>query len=155
MFAGDFRQTLPVVPRSSKAQIINASLHKSRLWKYVEVLHLTKNMHLDNTPESNAFAQWLLKVGAGSHLPPDKSIPPPLNMHLPQNNIEGFDSGMGWGNMSDQFFLEHTILSSKNNTADQLNQMILDRYVSLDINSVHQLNYIFLDSLERSQFIRV
>ena len=57
--------------------------------------------------------------------------------------------------MSDQFFLEHNILSSKNNTADQLNQMILDRYVSPDINSVHQLNYIFLDSLERSQFIRM
>ena len=57
--------------------------------------------------------------------------------------------------MSDQFFLEHAILSSKNNTADQLNQMILDRYVSPDINSVHQLNYIFLDSLERSQFIRM
>ena len=98
-------------------------------------------MRLDNTPESNAFAQWLLKVGAGSHLPPDKSILLPPNMHLPQNNIEALINaiypGIDQGNMSDQFFLECTILSFKNNTDDQLNQMILDRYVSPDINSVH------------------
>ena len=88
MFVGDFRQTVPVVPRGSRAQIVNASLHKSRIWRHVEVLHLTQNMCLDITPVSNAFAQWLLKVGAGSHLPPDKSLSLPPNMHLPQNNIE-------------------------------------------------------------------
>ena len=49
MFVSDFRQTLPVVPRGSRAQIVNASLHKSMIWRHVEVLHLTQNMHLDNT----------------------------------------------------------------------------------------------------------
>ena len=115
-------------------------------------------MCLDKTPESNAFAQWLLKVGASSHLPPDKSILLPPNMHLPQNNIEALINaiypGLDQGNISDQFFLERTILSSKNDTIDQLNQMILDRYVSPDINSAHWLNYIFLDSLEMSLSIR-
>ena len=117
-------------------------------------MYLTKNMRLDNTPESNAFAQWLLKVGAGSHLPLISLLLPP-NMRLPQNNIEALINaiypGLDHGNISDQFFLERTILSSKNDTVDQLNQMILDRY---DINSVHWLNYIFLDSLERSLSIR-
>ena len=157
LFVGDFRQTLPVVPRGSRAHIVNASLRKSRIWRHVEVLRRTQNMCLDNTPESNNFAQWLLKVGAGSHLPPDKSILLPPNMCLPQNNIEGLVNaiypGIDQGNMSDQFFLEHTILSSKNDTVDQLNQIILDRYVSPDISSVHQLNLIFLDSLEKSPFI--
>ena len=157
MFVSEFRQTLPVVPRGSRAQIVNISLCKSRIWRHVEVLHLTQNMHLDNTLESNAFAQWLLKLGAGSHLPHDKSILLPPNMCLPQNNIEGLInavySGIDQSNMSDQFFLECTILSSKNDTVDQLNQMILDRYVSPDISSVHQLNLIFLDSLEKSPFI--
>ena len=32
MFVGDFRQTLPVVPRGSRAQIVNASLLKSRIY---------------------------------------------------------------------------------------------------------------------------
>ena len=78
-------------------------------------------------------------------------------MHLPQNNIEGLVNaiypGIDRGIMSDQFFLERTILTSKNDTVDQLNQMILDRCVSPDISSVHQLNLIFLDSLEKSPFI--
>ena len=78
-------------------------------------------------------------------------------MCLPQNNIEGLINavypGIDQSNMSDQFFLECTILSSKNDTVDQLNQMTLDRYVSPDISSVHQLNLIFLDSLEKSPFI--
>ena len=129
------------------------------LWRHVEVLHLTKNMHLDNAPESNVFAQQLLKVGAGSHLPPDKSILLPPNTCLPQNNIEALINaiypGLDQGNISNQFIPECTILSSKNNTIDQLNQIILDRYVSPDINSVHWLYYIFLDSLERSLSIRV
>ena len=52
MFVSEFRQTLPVVPRGSRAQIVNISLCKSRIWRHVEVLHLTQNMHLDNTLES-------------------------------------------------------------------------------------------------------
>src|SRR6202042_753722 len=68
LFVGDFRQTLPVVPRGSRAQIVDASLRRSRLWQHVEVLHLKQNMCLDRTPESEAFAEWLLKVSAGSDL---------------------------------------------------------------------------------------
>ena len=134
MFVGDFRQTLPVVQRASRVQIVNASLHKSRLWRHVHVLHLTQNMHLDHTPESDAFTQWLSTVSAGSPLPPDKSIQLPQNMCLPHNDIKELINaiypGINQGNLEDQFFLEHTILSSKNDTVDQLNQLILDRYVS-------------------------
>ena len=134
MFVGDFRQTLPVVQRASRVQIINASLHKSRLWSHVHVLHLTQNMHLDRTPQSDTFAQWLLTIGAGSPLPPDKSIQLPQNMCLPHNDIEELINAIypdiNQADLEDQFFLECTILSSKNDTVDQLNQLILDRYVS-------------------------
>ena len=134
MFVSDFRQTLPVVQRASRVQIINASLCKSRLWRHVHVLHLTQNMHLDYTPESDAFAQWLLTIGAGSPLPPDKSIQLPKNTSLPHNDIKELINaiypGINQGNLEDQFFLKHTILSSKNDTVDQINQLILDRYVS-------------------------
>src|SRR5258705_13479696 len=56
LFVSDFCQTLPVVPRGSRAQIINAPLRRSMLWRDIEVCHLIKNMHLDCTPESEAFA---------------------------------------------------------------------------------------------------
>ena len=130
MFVGDFRQTLPVVQRASGVQIINASLHKSRLWRHIHVLHLTQNMHLDCTPESDAFTQWLLTISAGSPLPPDKSIQFPQNMSLPHNDIEELINAIypaiNQGNLEDQFFLECT----SSLQIDQLNQLILDRYVS-------------------------
>lgn len=110
MFVSDFRQTLPVVQRGSRVQIINASLHKSGLWRHVEVLHLTKNMCLDCTPDSDAFAQWLLKVGGGSNLSPDKCIDLPANMHLSHNDIQNLVNtiypGIDQGDTSDQFFHE-------------------------------------------------
>ena len=137
MFVGDFRQTLPIVQRASRVQIVNASLHKSRLWRHVHVLHLFQNMYLDHTPESDAFSQWLLTIGAGSPLPPGQSIQLPQTMCLPHNDIKELINaiypGINQGNLEDQFFLKCTILSSKNDTVDQLNQLILDRYVS----SVH------------------
>jgi len=32
VFGGDFRQTLPVVPRGSRHQVLEASLRNSKLW---------------------------------------------------------------------------------------------------------------------------
>ena len=55
MFVGDFRQTLPVVHMDSRVQIVNVSLHKSRLWRHVHVHHLTQNMYFYYTSESGAF----------------------------------------------------------------------------------------------------
>ena len=52
LFGGDFRQTLPIVPRGSKHQVLKASLRNSRLWRHVRMYFLKKNMQLDVTPES-------------------------------------------------------------------------------------------------------
>ena len=127
LFVGDFRQTLPVVPRGSRAQIVDASLRRSMLWEHIQVLHLKQNMRLDQTPESITFAQWLLKVGAGSHLTPDKSIQLPNNMRLPQNNIQGLIDAIypdiHQPNREDNFFLELTILSATNDKVDHLNHV--------------------------------
>jgi len=34
VFAGDFRQTLPVIRKGTQADVINACLKSSRLWDY-------------------------------------------------------------------------------------------------------------------------
>ncbi|GBP90210.1 ATP-dependent DNA helicase pif1 [Eumeta japonica] len=42
ILSGDFRQTLPVIPKSTPADEINACLKKSHLWPKVPILQLTK-----------------------------------------------------------------------------------------------------------------
>jgi hypothetical protein len=74
-WSGDFQQTLPIIPRGSKEQIVGECLQKSNLWKYVRVLFLKKNMRVDqHDPESQMFAHWLLDIGHGKNLPLDHTM---------------------------------------------------------------------------------
>ena len=81
-------------------------------------------------------------------------------MSLPHNDIEELINaiypGINQANLPDQFFLERTILSSKNDTVDQLNQLILDRYVKsvhISQQSVSSFIILSLGSLESSPSI--
>ena len=49
LFGGDFQQILPVVPRGSREQIVNASLRNSVLWGQMNIHNHTQNMQLDQT----------------------------------------------------------------------------------------------------------
>jgi hypothetical protein len=132
LFCGDFRQTTPVVPKGSRQKIVNASLKRSSLWGRIQILHLTQNMRLDRTPESDMFAAWLLEVGAGRNLGPSNTIELPANMRLPQNSVNDLINaiypGITQGNNPGEYFLQRTILSPKNNAVDDLNQSILDQF---------------------------
>ena len=68
LLAGDFRQTLPVIPRGTPADELNACLKASSLWVHVKKLALTTNMrvrlHQDVT--AGTFAQQLLDLGNGA-----------------------------------------------------------------------------------------
>ena len=71
VFGGDFRQILPVIPRGSRSDIVNATINSSYLWNNCHVLTLSKNIRLEanidakNREETSAFAQWILDVGDG------------------------------------------------------------------------------------------
>ena len=62
LFGGDFRQVLPVVPKSTRAEIVNASLVKSYLWPLMEKIQFTRNMRARTDP---TFSDFLLRVGNG------------------------------------------------------------------------------------------
>ncbi|XP_015054925.1 uncharacterized protein LOC107001362 [Solanum pennellii] len=62
VFGGDFRQVLPVVPKSTRAEIVNASLVKSYLWPLMEKIQLTRNTRARTDP---TFSEFLLRVGNG------------------------------------------------------------------------------------------
>jgi ATP-dependent DNA helicase PIF1 len=67
LLAGDFRQTLPVVPKGTMADELKACLKASYLWRYVHKLGLKTNMrvHLQGDVAAGQFAQQLLSLGDG------------------------------------------------------------------------------------------
>ncbi len=89
-------------------------------------------MRLDRTPESDAFAQWLLEVGSGHGLGPEKTVELPANMRLQQNNLAGMVQaiypGIEDGNKPDHFFLERALLTCKNDMVQEINQYVLDKF---------------------------
>ncbi|XP_025616692.1 uncharacterized protein [Arachis hypogaea] len=71
VLGGDFRQILPVISRGSRQDIVHSIVNLSCLWKFCQVLKLTKNMRLfvgttaSDQDETEQFGEWLLKVGDG------------------------------------------------------------------------------------------
>ncbi|XP_054091705.1 uncharacterized protein LOC128923459 [Zeugodacus cucurbitae] len=67
LLAGDFRQILPVVPRSTPADELNACLKSSILWKYIKTLKLSINMRveLQEDESGEVFSKQLLDIGNG------------------------------------------------------------------------------------------
>lgn len=71
LMGGDFRQILPVIPKGTRAAVINACLISSFLWRKCTLFQLTTNMRLLSNAEHcdiqklKWFSDWLLSVGDG------------------------------------------------------------------------------------------
>ncbi|RYR34834.1 hypothetical protein Ahy_A10g049884 isoform C [Arachis hypogaea] len=69
VLGGDFRQIFSVILRGSRQDIVHSTVNSSYLWKFCQVLKLTKNMRLSvgmtalDQDETEEFGEWLLKVG--------------------------------------------------------------------------------------------
>ncbi|GFS57123.1 ATP-dependent DNA helicase [Trichonephila clavipes] len=63
LFAGDFKQILPVVTKGTREDEINACLERSVLWRYCKKLHLKENMRAHSA--DSEFSKILLDVGEG------------------------------------------------------------------------------------------
>ena len=67
MPSGDFWQTLPIISRGTMADEVSDCLKSSSLWKYTEVLKLTKNMRLTScNTDMERFVENLFKIGKGA-----------------------------------------------------------------------------------------
>ena len=72
VFAGDFRQILPVVPSADPAVIVRLTVKNSILWQRVQHLKLTTSMRV--SLEERDFSTFVLGVG-------DASLPLPAHIH--------------------------------------------------------------------------
>jgi len=55
VFAGDFRLTLPVIPKDTTADTLKACLKSSRIWNSIEKLNLRMNMRAHLAGEDPDF----------------------------------------------------------------------------------------------------
>ena len=61
VLGGDLRQTLPVIPKGSRDDVLDALFFHSNVCRNIEILKLHENMRASDA--SNAFCEWLLQVG--------------------------------------------------------------------------------------------
>ncbi|CAN1761727.1 ATP-dependent DNA helicase PIF4, partial [Linum perenne] len=89
VFGGDFRQTLPVIPKATRTKIVNSSIKRSDLWDHMRVIKLCQNMRLhregcssDEATEIEAFSKWIVDIGNGEsstiYGDSQQSIPPDI-----------------------------------------------------------------------------
>lgn len=63
VFAGDFRQILPVIPRGTRTDTTKACFKSSPIWNFVKNIYLRKNMKVHLGGENSQFPEHLLKIG--------------------------------------------------------------------------------------------
>ena len=68
VLGGDFLQTLPVVPRGSRMDIVDATIQHSYLWEHVKILSLRQNMRLEQGEDLKNLLNgcWMLVTVATS-----------------------------------------------------------------------------------------
>lgn len=167
LLSGDFRQTLPVIPRSTVADELNACLKSSNLWQYVKTLHLTTNMRvfLQQDETANVFAKQLLDIG-NNKVAVDTStgfITLPTDFcHITDSKVELIqrvfaDIAQKFNNHN--WLGERAILAAKNKDVEDLNatiqnllpgQLVSFKSVDTVMNQDNVVNYPteFLNSLE-------
>lgn len=169
LLAGDFRQTLPVIPKSTAADELNACLKSSYLWRYAKTIPLSMNMRVflqqDRTAE--VFSKELLRIGNGK-IPVDTSsglisIPPAICQFTSTKDdlITKVYPNIGQNYLNYDWLSERAILAAKNIDVNDLNWTIqnqipgeLRSYKSIDRveNEDEVVNYPveFLNSLDLS-----
>ena len=136
LLSGDFRQTLPVIPRSTAADAMNACLKSSNLWRNVKKLQLTTNMRvaLLNDPSAEIFSKQLLNIGNGS-VPVDRtngliSFPPNFCNFVSTKNelINEVFPNIILNHKNHNWLSERAIFAAKNTDVDELNITFLVQY---------------------------
>jgi hypothetical protein len=130
LIGGDFQQTLPVVPKGSREQILDATITRSHLWNDFQVLHLRQNMRLRNDPDAEEFGKWLLQIGHGQNSDDTNNILIPHDIRS-----KDIDSLMNFiypdlhscPPPPPEYFLNRMILAPRNSDVNDVNDALLDR----------------------------
>ena len=133
VFAGDWRQCLPVIPRGSEGQIIASTLKFSYLWNNIKVYHLTTNMRvqMSGSLECKDFSEFLLSVGDGSYTGGEIiKIPDDMNMEgkTLEDLIDFVFPDLEANSSNRHWLSERAILCPTNEQAKEVNDLVSDRF---------------------------
>lgn len=94
--------------------------------------YLHQNMRLEQSPEMQNFATWLLNVGAGLELDNDERISIPQHMICPHYTVDSLVEEiypeLQVGDKEDQYFLDRYILACTNENVMELNDQLLKKF---------------------------
>ncbi|KAG5512701.1 hypothetical protein RHGRI_038884 [Rhododendron griersonianum] len=134
VLGGDFRQVLPVIPKGTKEDCINASLVKSYIWKSLTKLKLTENMHARTDP---AFRHYILRIGNGLEpeneignikLPGFLALQPTKVVYPLDLLIQFVFPTISTGDLNLSSLTNSAILTPKNQAVDKINQVITSKF---------------------------
>ncbi|XP_074314082.1 uncharacterized protein LOC141649287 [Silene latifolia] len=133
VFGGDFRQGLPVIPKSTLQEAINSSFVMSLLWPQLERIHLTVNMRAMRDP---AFCNFVLSVGDGSHPyknGKDVKLQRPIVISATEESIlieqliDSIYPDIQQISTNPSVTTERAILTPKNDDAQMINSILVSR----------------------------
>ncbi|KAG5558126.1 hypothetical protein RHGRI_008145 [Rhododendron griersonianum] len=156
VLGGDFRQVLPVIPKGTRQDCIDASLVRSAIWANLKKFKLTQNMRAKTDP---SFSDFLLRVGNGvEHENLKGQIAIPASMTLSPNAAQTpvqqlidfvFPDLHNYLNQP-LSMTDCAILTPKNDSVDIINEQLINNfpgkeysYVSVDetVNKADQALY--------------
>ncbi|XP_019154115.1 PREDICTED: uncharacterized protein LOC109150585 [Ipomoea nil] len=156
VLGGDFRQILPVIPKGTRQDIVQASINSSYLWNNCEVLRLTKNLRLqgltneDDVQKLDSFAKWIADLGDGN-LGEDNGVD--CNIMIPSSFVlenevdpirqivESTFPDYRTGNMDESQLENRAILAPTLDVVDEVNE-----YMN-GINQAASMTYLSCDSV--------
>ena len=171
VMGGDFRQVLPVIPRASRAQIVEACLNKSYIWDDVEVITLHQNMRVQqmmqdgdvmSAQSQQDFSNWLQRIGEGTEtiypqyganailIPPDMCVG-----CMPGDTIATLIERI-YGSINDiqhqedrtKYIMERAILTPLNEDVDAINNEITRNVIrQIDGSSITTRKYYSADTI--------
>lgn len=135
LLIGDFRQTLPVILRGSRADEVKACIKASYLWPFIEELSLNKNMrvHLGGDVTAGKFSEFLLKIGDGDFPEMGRKLVITKDLSLvvttlQELTVQIYPDLADIKNNSMDWLCERTILTPKNDKAAMNNEILLKSF---------------------------
>lgn len=133
ILSGDFRQILPVIPRGTAGDEIQASIKNSYLWPQIEKYELIENMRIRlNENEQSQFPEKLLEIGDGRlEMDEEGLVRFPENFcNFVENRNELIDAvfpNIEENYSKEDWLCERAILASTNEIVDIINREILNK----------------------------